>query len=120
MGFIKDIPTMHHLGVQARRDWDPAAQMREATARMTQSWEDASRLTSGTPAPAVVTAVSETGTRVNNMAMLELAVTVMPVGDVPFAATGIITGHARLHLARQGAIVEVRYDPSAPSIVTFC
>jgi hypothetical protein len=120
MGFLKDIRTMQKLGNEARRDWDPAAQMREATARMQQLSGDAVLLTSGAHAPAVVTTVRDTGTVVNNLAILEVDVVVMPAGGVPYPATGMLTGHAGLAVVRQGATVNVRYDPSEPSVVAFC
>jgi hypothetical protein len=120
MGFLKDLRTMQKLGTEARRDWDPAAQMREATARMQQLSADATLRTSGAHAPAVVTAVRETGTVVDNQPVLEVDVTVMPAGAVPFPATGMVTGHARQGTIRSGVTISVRYDPAAPSIVAVC
>jgi hypothetical protein len=120
MGFLKDLKTMNQLGKEARKNWDPAAQMREATARLQQLSNDATLISSGTVAPAVVIAVRDTGTVVGNAPMLDVDVTVMPAGQVPFVATGTLIGHGRLGIARQGAAVEVRYDPAAPSRVSFC
>jgi hypothetical protein len=120
MGFLKDLKTMNQLGREAQKDWDPAAQMREATARLDQLSSNAALINSGAQASAVVIAVRETGTVVGNMPMLEVDVTVMPVGRVPFVATGTLIGHGRLGMAQQGATIDVRYDPSAPSRVSFC
>ncbi len=119
MGFMKDVRDLNKLGKEAQKGWDPAAQMRQATQQMQQMSAQSELLTSGTPAPATITALRDTGTLVNYQPVIEVDVTVMPPGAVPFPATGTVVGHAVLASMRPGVSVQVRFDPGNPSIVAF-
>jgi len=119
MGFMKDIRDLNKLGKEAQKGYDPAQQMRDATKQMQQMSAQTTLLTSGTPAPATVTALRDTGTMINYQPVIEVDVTVIPPGGIPFPATGTMSGHAMIGAMQPGAQVQVRYDPANPGVVAF-
>lgn len=115
MGFLKDVRDLSALSKHASEGYDPAAQMRAATAQMQQVSAQTRLLQTGTDASATVLAVRDTGTHVNHQPMLEVDLTVLAQGGLPFPATATVTGHAQLAVLRPGASVRVRYDPDGPA-----
>lgn len=119
MGFLKDVRTLNKQAKEIQKDWDPAAQMRQANAMMQQQTLQMQLATSGIPATAVVNALRDTGAMVNHQPLVEADVTVMPPGGAPFAATMSVMGHAQLAGLQPGATIQVAYDPSNPSVVAL-
>ena len=119
MGFMKDIRDLNKLGKEAQKDFDPAAQMRAATAQMQQMTAQTNLASSGTAATATVVAIRDTGTMVNYMPVVEVDVLVRPDGGVPWPATAVNVGHARLAGLSPGVSITVRFDPADPSTVAL-
>lgn len=117
MGFLKDLRAINKQAKEVSKDWDPAAQMRQANAMMQQQTAQMKLSASGTPATAIVNALRDTGALVNNQPMVEVDVTVMPPGGAPFPATMSVMGHAQLAGLQQGSTIDVVYDPAQPGVV---
>ncbi len=121
MGFMKDIRELKKVSAEATKDFDPAAEMRAATAQMQQATAQ-SRLASSVnavSAPATVVAIRDTGRMVNYQPMVEVDVLVTPEGAVPWPATVSTIGHGQLAGLQVGVRVGVRYDPADPATVSF-
>jgi hypothetical protein len=119
MGFMKDIRELKKVSKEASKNFDPAAQMRAATAQMQQMTAQANLASSGTAAAATVVGIRDTGTMVNYMPVVEVDVLVRPDGGVPWPATAVNVGHARLAGLAPGVSVTVRFDPADPSTVAL-
>ena len=119
MGFLKDVRKLSKQAKELQKDYDPVAQMRQASAMMQQNTAQANLATTGTPAPAVVNALHDTGAMVNNMPMVDADVTVMPPGGAPFAARLSVVGHAQLAGVQPGMSITVLHDPAVPGIVAL-
>jgi hypothetical protein len=119
MGFMKDIRDLKKLSKEVSNDFDPAAQMRAATQQMQQMTAQTNLASSGTAANASVVAIRDTGTMVNYMPVVEVDVLVMPDDGVPWPATAVNVGHARLAGLRPGMPITVRFDPADPSTVAL-
>lgn len=121
MGLFKNIRELQQLSAEISKDFDPAAQMRAATAQMQQATAQ-SQLASSASAvtcPATVVAVRDTGRMVNYQPMVEVDVLVTPEGAVPWPATVSTIGHGQVAGLHVGVRVGVRYDPAAPATVAF-
>ncbi len=119
MGFLKDLRHLSALGKEASKDYDPAAQLRVATAQMNQMAAQSRLAQAGSDASAIVVALHDTRTQINLQPVMEVELTVMAPGRVPFAATATMIGHAQLGLLVPGAQVAVRYDDADPSTVVI-
>ncbi len=120
MGFFKDARQLSKMGKEMSKDYDPAAQMRQASQQMQQMTQQSQLLVNGTPARATVTALRDTGTEINLQPVIEVDLTVFPDGGgAPFPATATTQGHAQLATLTPGATVAVRYDPADPTTVTL-
>jgi hypothetical protein len=119
MGFLRDVRKLSKVSKEASKGFDPAAQMRSATASMQQMTAQQRIASSGSSAPAKVIAVRDTGTMINYQPVVEVDVLVTPDGSVPWPATATSMGHARLAGLAPGASVTIRYDPADPSTVVL-
>lgn len=75
-------------------------------------------LAHGVPAPARIIAMSDTGTRINDVPLIAIKVEVMPEGAPPYVAEFRRT----LTLAdadeyRRGNVIQVKFDPAHPDRV---
>jgi hypothetical protein len=120
MGLFKSAFEIQRQAKEISKNWDPAAQMAEAQARMAATNEmlakqtAASRLAvSGTDAAASVVAASETGTFLNMQPVLDIDLTVMPPGQPPFAVrVRQPVGITHVAALRPGAPLRVKFDPA--------
>ena len=121
MGFFSNVRELKKMGKEISRDFDPAAQMRAASAQMTQMTQQANLSTSATAvtSPASVVGLRETGTMVDLQTVVDVDVIVMPAGDAPFPAVVRVMGMAQLVGVSPGATIHVRYEPANPSIVAL-
>ena len=113
MGLFKDVRKMSALGKEASKNFDPAAQMRDARAQMQQLTQQQELAASPTAlrSPATVVGVRDTGTMVNMQPLFECDVTVRPAGGAPFPATVGVMGAARLTMLQPGSEVVVVHEP---------
>lgn len=103
MGLFKDLAKLHQQGKEISAGWDPAAQMREASAAMTQAQAmmdmGAQRATgtaamSGTPTTATLSAVSHTGQMYNHAPVLKMDLLVMMNGiPTPVTVSEVVPLH---------------------------
>jgi hypothetical protein len=119
MGFLKDIRNLSKVSKEASKGFDPAAQMRAASANMQQMTAQQRIATSGTSSPATVVALRDTGSMVNYQPVVEIDVLVTPDGAVPWPATAVNMGYARIAGIAPGVAVTVRYDPADPATVVL-
>jgi hypothetical protein len=119
MGFFKDVRNLSKVSKEATKGFDPAAQMRSATASMQQMTAQQRLRSAGLAAPAKVVALRDTGTMVNYQPVVEVDVLVTPDGSVPWPATAVNMGHAQLAGLAPGVSVVIRYDPADPSTVVL-
>lgn len=94
MGFFKDLKKLSDQSKEISKDWDPAAQMRqaseaiEATTEMMAQQTAAARVAeSGEPASAQVSAARDTGTLANMQPVMEIDLLVHREGRPPYPAT---------------------------------
>jgi len=82
--------------------------------------EERQLLETGTDATAEILSLKDTGDRINENPVVEIAVKVQPEGGEPYSAT-ISTALSVVDLQnyRAGVKVRVRYDPSDPSKVAL-
>jgi len=77
-------------------------------------------LKTGTPAPAVIVDVQDTGVTINDNPQARLTLQVSPAGRPPFqAVVTTIVGRFQVGLLVPGSSVQVRYDPNDPSKVAI-
>ena len=121
MGLLRDIRDLQRAGTELARDFDPAAQMRAATAQLQHMTGQAGLTTSASAvtATATVTALRETGTTIDAQPVIAVDVLVLPIAGAPFPATVSIQGVARLVGLAPGATVAVRYEPASPTVVAL-
>lgn len=119
MGLFKNIRQLSKMSKEIAQDFDPAAQMRDASNRMQQMTKQNELLTTGTQADATVVALRETGMEVNLQPVLEVDLTVFPAAGVPFPSTATTQGHAHIAMLTPGATIRVRDDPADPSTVVI-
>ena len=108
MGFLKDLSTLNKVGKEARKNWDPAAQMAQAQASLAQTnammMDMTARVSSttgvhGTPATATVMAARQTGQFLNMQPVISIDLLVQMPGGMPSPVT-LTEVVSQLHLAR--------------------
>ena len=125
MGILRSMRELRRQSKEIQRTWDPAAQMRTgmaqmqaATAALAQQNATAHLADSGLPGTAMVTAVRDTGTRLNGMPMVDLDLLVTVADRAPYPVslrcTVPLAGLPRL---APGQRVAVRVDPGQPLAV---
>ncbi len=119
MGLFKNLRQLSKMSNEIAKDFDPVAQMRDASGRMQQMAAQNELLVNGTAADATVVALRDTGMEVNLQPVLEVDLTVFPAAGPPFAATTTTQGHAQLATLTPGSTVRVRYDPNDPTTVAI-
>jgi hypothetical protein len=125
MGFLKSARQLQRQGNEIAKQWDPAAQLGNAQARMAETNDMLARLAgaaglaaTGTDAMAAVAAARETGTVLNMQPVLEIDLTVMPAGQPPFpASVRQPVAVTQLAALRPGAQLRVKFDPADRSTV---
>ncbi len=87
MGFLGDINKLNKQAKEMSKDWDPAAQMQDAMARMkavNESMSDATQaMTDGMPGSAQVVAVGPSTGMVNMNPMMQVDLLVTAQGGMP-------------------------------------
>jgi hypothetical protein len=125
MGFFKDLRKLSKQAEDVSKDWDPAAQMQQASAAMEATGEmmaqqaAAARLAAeGTPARAQVNAARDTGTMANMQPVMEIDLMVFPEGQPPYPVSlRQIVPLAQVGRLAPGAQLAVKIDPSDTSAV---
>ncbi|MFN3258559.1 MAG: DUF3592 domain-containing protein [Ilumatobacter sp.] len=115
MGFMKDIREMKKAAKDASAGFDPAAQMRAATAQMRQVATQQRVMTEGIAAPATVVAVRDSGAMINYQPVVDVDILIAPDGQVPWPGSIVSIGHGQLAGIAPGVKITVRYDPTDPS-----
>ena len=121
MGFLKDLKDLNAKSKEVSADFDPAAQMREAsaaraamTAMLEQQTLSARLASTGESATAQVTALRDTTQQVNAQPVVEIELLVFPTGRPPYPVTVrqvvLLTQLARL---TPGSRLSVKIDPAA-------
>ena len=118
MGFLKDVRKLSKQGKEMSKDWDPAAQMSQASAALEATTEMMARQTaaaglaeSGDPATAQVNAARDTGTVVNMQPVMEIDLLVFVEGRPPHPASMAHVG--RLAPGTRLPVMIDRTDPGA-------
>jgi hypothetical protein len=119
MGLFKSAFEIQKQAKEISKNWDPAAQMAQAQARIAATNEMLARQTAaaglaatGTDAAAAVVAARETGTMLNMQPVLEIDLTVMPAGQAPFpVSVRQPVAVTQLAALRPGAQLRVKFDP---------
>ncbi|MFN3258119.1 MAG: hypothetical protein ACE37B_20765 [Ilumatobacter sp.] len=119
MGFFKDVRKLQQAGREASKHFDPAAQMRAASAQMSQMADQATLMSTGEAATATVSAIRNTSTMINANQLCEVDLLVMPSVGAPFPATATVQGAAGVAGLVPGTRLSVRYDPSVPTSVAI-
>jgi len=125
MGFLKDLKKLSDQGKEMSKGFDPAAQMRDATAAMeaagqmmAQQAEAAHLAASGEPASAQVNASRDTGQVINMQPVLEMSLLVFPEGAPPYPVTlRQIVPLAQLGRLTPGSRLAVKVDPGKRDLV---
>jgi hypothetical protein len=127
MGFFKDIATLNKVGKEARKGWDPVAQMQQGQIAMAQTSamlaEMANRANStaalnGTPAMASIVAIRESGRYLNMQPVLAIELLVPTASGFPVPVT-INEVVSQLHLARlqPGSSLAVKVGATPQDVV---
>jgi len=125
MGFLKDLRKLSKQSKEISKDWDPAAQMREASAALEATSEMMARQTaaaglaeSGEAATAQVNAARDTGTVANLQPVMEIDLLVFPEGQPPYPVTlRQIVPLAQVGRLVPGTRLPVRVDSADPGAV---
>jgi hypothetical protein len=125
VALFKALRELKQQSDQINASWDPAAQIADAQARMTemsammaQQTAAANAATTGVEGRATVVAVRQGGGMVNHQPVIAVDLTVFPAGGLPYPATvKQVIPHTELVHARPGASVSVKIDPGDPSAV---
>jgi hypothetical protein len=120
MGFLKDLRDLNKKSKEVSAGFDPAAQMREASAAMagmTQMMEQqtlGARLAStGESATAQVTALRDTAQQVNGQPVVEIDLLVFPTGRPPYPVTvSQIVQLSQIARLTPGSTLTVKIDPA--------
>lgn len=116
MGLFKDARELSKMGREMQKDYDPAAQVRAATAQMQSA---AAPLTTGVVTKAIVISLGDTGTMVNQAPVMNVELTVLPDASPAYAATAQTYGHAVLATIAPGQLTHVKVDPADPRVVAL-
>jgi hypothetical protein len=125
VGLFRSLRDMKRQADQLNQGWDPAAQVQDAQARMSQATESMARqaaaanvATTGSDATATIVAVREGLGMVNFQPLIEVDLTVTPDGLPPYPATvRQVIPQTQASRAQVGAIVNVKVDPSDRSTI---
>ena len=125
MGFLKDLKKLSKQSKEVSKDWDPAAQIREASAAieattemMAQQTAAAALAESGEPATAQVNAARDTGTMANLQPVMEIDLLVFVEGQPPYPVTlRQIVPLAQIGRLVPGTRLPVKIDPADPGAV---
>jgi hypothetical protein len=125
MGFFKDLKKLSKQSKEISKDWDPAAQMRQATAAiqastelMAQQTAAAALASSGESATAQVNAARDAGAMVNMQPMMEIDLLVLPEGRPPYPVTvRQVVPMAQIGRVAPGTRLSVRIDPEDQSAI---
>jgi hypothetical protein len=125
MGFFKDLKKLSKQSKEVSKDWDPAAQMREASAAieatsemMAQQTAAARLAESGEPATAQVNAAHDTGALANLQPVMEIDLLVFPEGQPPYPVTlRQIVPLSQVGRLTPGTPLPVKIDPTDPGAV---
>jgi hypothetical protein len=125
MGLFRAARDLKKQSDQIAAGWDPAAQVAAAQVQMaamsdlmTQQTAAANAATTGVEARATVVAVRQRGGMVNHQPVVEVDLTVLAAGGLPYPATvKQVIPHTELVHARPGAGVFVKIDPNDPSAI---
>ena len=125
MGFFKSARELNKQSKEMSRNWDVGAQLADAQASMTaanqmmaQQTAAANIAATGLDATATVAAVRQSGAMINYQPMVEIDLTVMAPGGMPYPAT-VSQVVQQVHLARlqPGATLRVKVDPANPQSI---
>lgn len=125
MGLFKSLRELQKQSDEINKDWDVGAQLADAQTRMQDAQEAMAQQTaaanaalSGVDATATIVAVRQGHGMVNFQPMLELDVTVVPAGGLPYPVTvKQVTPQVHLAQAQPGASVHVKVAPDDPASV---
>ena len=125
MGFFKSVRELNKQGKEMSRNWDVGAQLADAQTRMQDAQEAMAQQTAaanaavtGVDATATIVAVRQGHGMVNYQPMLELDLTVVPEGGLPYPVTvKQVTPQIHLAQAQPGASVHVKVAPDDPASV---
>lgn len=125
MGFMKDLRKLSKQSEEISKDWDPAAQMREASAAieatsamMAQQTAAAGLAASGEPATAQVSSARDTGTLANLQPVVEIDLLIYREGQPPYPATlRQIIPMSQVGRLVPGTQLPVKVDPADPAAV---
>jgi hypothetical protein len=125
MGFLKDLRKLSKQSKEISKDWDPAAQMRQAsealeatTEMMAQQTAAAELATTGEWATAQLNEARDTRALANLQPVMELDLMIFPEGRPPYP----VTLRQVVPVAQVGRLVPgtqwpVRIDPAKPALV---
>ncbi len=125
MGFFKDLKKLSDQSKEVSKDWDPAAQMRQASAAIEATTEMMAQQTaaariaeSGEPASARVSAARDTGTLANMQPVMEIELLVYREGRPPYPATlRQIVPMSQVGRLAPGTELSVKVDADDPDTV---
>jgi hypothetical protein len=125
MGFFKSMRELQKQSDEINKNWDVGAQLEDAQARMQDANEMMAQQTaaanaalSGIDGTATIVAVRQGHAMVNYQPMLELDLTVVPEGGMPYPVTvKQVTPQIHLAQAQPGAGVHVKVAPDDPASV---
>jgi hypothetical protein len=120
MGFLKDLRDLNKKSKEVSADFDPAAQMRQASetmAAMSQMMEQqtlgAHLASTGEPATAQVIALRDTAQQVNAQPVVEIDLLVFPTGRPPYPVTvSQIVQLSQIARLTPGSRLTVKIDPA--------
>jgi roadblock/LC7 domain-containing protein len=125
MGLFKSVRELNKQGKEISRNWDVGAQLADAQASMAAANEMMAQQTAaanvaatGLDAAATVVAVRQGGAMVNYQPMVEIDLTVMVPGGMPYPAT-VSQVVQQVHLARlqPGNALRVKVDQANPQTI---
>jgi hypothetical protein len=125
MGFFKSMRDLQKQSNEINKNWDVGAQLEDAQARMQGAQEMMAQQTAaanaaltGIDGTATIVAVRQGKAMVNYQPMLEIDLTVIPAGGMPYPATvKQVTPQVHLGQAQAGASVHVKIAQDDPASV---
>ena len=125
MGLFKSMRQLQKQSDEINKNWDVGAQLADAQTRMQDAQEAMAQQTAaanaavtGVDATATIVAVRQGHGMVNYQPMLELDLTVVPDGGLPYPVTvKQVTPQIHLAQAQPGQSVHVKVAPDDPASV---
>ena len=125
MGFFKSMRDLQKQADEINKNWDVGAQLESAQAQMQTAQEAMAQQTAaanaalnGLDGTATIVAVRQGSGMVNYQPMLEIDLTVIPAGGMPYPVTvKQVTPQVHLAQAQPGAGVHVKIAPDDPASV---